>query len=570
MIQDEKIYELASSVLSGNATEQEKHQLETWIGESEEHRQQWLEVAEVWVSATTAQERARYDAVGAWNRFREQHFSTPQAGKYPLPRRRVRRMALRVWTVAATLLLPILLGATIYMAQRMSHLDDHHVAVSTVSGESATFNLPDGTSVVLEENSKLAYNPADFSKGSRKVSFTGVAYFTVTKDKTSPFLIESTDVDVRVTGTAFNLKAGPNHKYDVLSLDEGSVEFIPHASKQASILTPGDEIIYNKETALAAVRHRDVYGNGVAKNLYSRNERLAGNNSFSEGNGTQEKPYVISTPRQLLGMKEVLSANRMTYFVLDSDIDMHNVNWSPLNGPEDGFGNWISFDGRNHVIRNFHTGDVRYKGINYYSSFFGVLCGECRNVGFENVDISSVGMGVGVLGGVIGYSTYPGITVVENCYFTGHITSNAEAGSIAGNVMGKTIIRNCYSNVNVTSMNSYAGGIVGRTGSPVTVQNCFVSGSVSGAHAGGITGGGKHQHTSPSTYSNVLVACNSIFGNKNVFPLGDIPTGDHQDRLLLSPFTIVNGEPSQACCTKQQVHDFASSMRGSWFSDRIN
>lgn len=569
MIQDERIYELASSQLSGNATAEETQQLQQWVDESEEHRQQWLELCELWVSATTAQERSRYDVVGAWNKFHTRYFE-PALAKYPLPRRRVRRTLLRVWTVAATLLLPILLGVTIYLGQRMSHLADYHVAVSTVNGESATFNLPDGTSVVLEENSKLTYDPADFSKGKRRISFTGVAYFTVTKDRENPFLIESTDVDVRVTGTAFNLKAGPNHKYDVLSLDEGSVEFMPHGAHQASILAPGDEIIYNKETTLAAIRHRDVYGNGVARNLYNKDESVSGVNVFVSGNGTQESPYIISNARQLLGMKEVLSANRMTYFELDNDIDMHNINWMPLNGPEDGFRNWISFDGKNHVLSNFHTGDVRYKGINYYASFFGVLCGECRNVGFENVDISSVGMGAGVLGGVIGYNTYPGVTVVEDCYFTGHITSNAEAGSIAGNVMGKTVVRNCYSNVSVTSMNSYAGGIVGRTGSPITIQNCLVGGSVSGVHAGGITGGSKSHQASPSTFSNVAVACNSIFGNKNVFPLGDITNGDHQDRLLLSPYTIINGEPNQACCTRQQLREFTASMRGAWYRDLIN
>ncbi len=560
MIQDERIYELASRWFTGEDTEADRREIKDWLNENEDHYRQWNELSEVWFSATTQEEQARYNTEMAWQRFRRKHFTSNH---------NYRRIAFRIWAVAASLLLPILLGVSIYLANRAQDFSGQIVAVSTISGESATFMLPDGTSVMLEENSNLTYDPSDFYKGERRIRFNGVAYFNVTKNKERPFLIESSDIDVRVTGTAFNLKAGPNHKYDLLSLDEGSVEFIPHGSKRADILAPGDEIIFNKETRLSAIRHRDVYGTGVAQNLYEKNQGTMGAGRFTRGNGTAADPYVISNAQQLVSMKEVLSAGRVTYFELDSDIDMANINWTPLNGPEDGFLNWIDFNGKNHVIRNFHTGDVRYKGINYYSSFFGVLCGACRNVGFENADISSVGMGVGVLGGLIGYSTYPGTTAVEDCYFTGHITTNADAGAIAGNVMGKTLIRGCFTDVNVTSMNSYAGGLVGRISSSLTIRDCMVSGSVSGAHAGGITAGGQDKQTNLSTYSNILVACHSILGNKEIDPIGHFRNGDKQERLLLSPTTIVNGEQHNMGCTTQQLRDFASTMRGVWYKDKL-
>lgn len=565
---DERIYELAANWFTGNATEAEKHEIRVWVEESDAHRREWAELNEIWYSASTDEERARFDTEMAWQRFRLQHFQS-NAKKLRTATPNVRRTLLKVWTVAASIMLPILLGITIFLAWRVEPINNHEVAVSTISGESATFMLPDGTTVMLEENSNLTYDPNNFYKGERRIHFNGVAYFNVTKDKERPFLITSSDVDVRVTGTAFNLKAGPNHKYDLLSLDEGSVEFIPHGSKRADILAPGDEIIFNKETRLSAIRHRDVYGAGVAHNLYEKNQAVVGANRIARGNGTLADPYVISNARQMLCMKEVLSAGKVTYFELENDIDMTNINWTPLNGPEDGFLNWIDFNGNNHVIRKFHTGDVRYKGINYYSSFFGVLCGACRNVGFENVDISSVGMGVGVLGGLIGYNTFPSTTVVENCYFTGHITTNADAGSIAGNVMGKTLIRNCFSNVNVTSMNSYAGGLVGRIASELTIRDCMVGGSVSGVHAGGITAGGQDNHTTPSTFHNILVACQSIFGNKDIEPLGHFRSGDKQERLLLSPATIVNGEQTVTGCSQQQLQEFAASMRGVWYKDKL-
>lgn len=569
MIQDERIYELAGLWLSGETSESEKLEIQEWLAQSEENRNQWQELLEVWYSATTQAERDKYNTDMAWHRFRNRHFAKSETTT-STSRKGISRTLIRVWSIAASILLPIVVGIALFFAQKAAHNGGHEVAVSTISGESATFMLPDGTRVMLEENSNLTYDPSTYCKGERRIQFNGVAYFNVAKDKENPFLIVSSDIDVRVTGTAFNLKAGPNHKYDLLSLDEGSVEFIPHGTNRADILAPGDEIIFNKETRLSAIRHRDVYGTGVAQNLYEKNENAMGINRFTSGNGTSDAPYVISDAKQLLSMKEVLSAGRVTYFELDCDIDMAGINWTPLNGPEDGFLNWIDFNGNNHIIRNFHTGDVRYKGINYYSSFFGVLCGACRNVGFENVDISSVGMGVGVLGGLVGYSTYPGTTYVENCYFTGHITSNADAGAIAGNVMGKTMIRNCFTGVSVTSMNSYAGGLVGRVSSGLTISDCLIGGSVSGIHAGGIMAGGQEKRTSPSQFSNIMVACQSILGNKDVEPLGYFRTGDKQDNLLLSPTTIVNGEQNGLGCSTQQVRNFSSSMRNVWYKDKIN
>ena len=572
MIQDERIYELASLWLSGEANDAEKLEIQQWLDQSEDNRNEWQELLEVWYSATTEEERSTYDTDMAWQRFRHKHFADGQnteAQSQKANGKNIRATLFRIWSVAASLLLPIVIGAAIFFAHQASHTGGQELAVSTVSGESATFMLPDGTRVMLEENSNLTYDPATYCKGERRIKFNGVAYFNVTKDKTNPFLIQSSDIDVRVTGTAFNLKAGPNHKYDLLSLDEGSVEFIPHGASRADILAPGDEIIFNKETRLSAIRHRDIYGTGVAHNLYEKNENAMGINRFTSGNGTSSAPYVISNAKQLLSMKEVLSAGRVTYFELDGDIDMTGINWTPLNGPEDGFLNWIDFNGKNHTIRNFHTGDVRYKGINYYSSFFGVLCGACRNVGFENVDISSVGMGVGVLGGLIGYNTYPGTTYVENCYFTGHITSNADAGAIAGNVMGKTMIKNCFSGVSVTSMNSYAGGLVGRISSGLSISDCLIGGSVSGIHAGGIMAGGQEKRTSPSQFSNIMVACQSILGNKDVEPLGYFRTGDKQDGLLLSPTTIINGEQHNMGCSTQQLRNFTSNMRNVWYKEKI-
>ena len=101
--------------------------------------------------------------------------------------------------------------------------------------------------------------------------------------------------------------------------------------------------------------------------------------SYQQGDGTQDNPYVIMRPAQLDHMHNVLIKDEMVYFVLGADIDMTGYNWKQLNSADNTYRYRINLDGRGHIISNL-TPD----GSKHNPSFFGVLCGECRNVGFLN------------------------------------------------------------------------------------------------------------------------------------------------------------------------------------------
>ena len=77
------------------------------------------------------------------------------------------------------------------------------------------------------------------------------------------------------------------------------------------------------------------------------------------------------------------------------EIDMQGIKWTPLNDAN-GYHKWIDFDGRNHVVKNLTCESGTYR------SFFGVLCGECRNVGFVDANISSSSTGIGIIAGYVG------------------------------------------------------------------------------------------------------------------------------------------------------------------------
>ncbi len=97
--------------------------------------------------------------------------------------------------------------------------------------------LADGTVVTLNADSKIHY-PDRFTGDERQVSLEGEAFFEVAKDSLKPFVVKTNDIDVRVLGTAFNLKAYPD-EHQQTTLVRGAVEVF--LNKQQVILQPGEQ-----------------------------------------------------------------------------------------------------------------------------------------------------------------------------------------------------------------------------------------------------------------------------------------------------------------------------------------
>ena len=125
-----------------------------------------------------------------------------------------------------------------------------------------------------------------------------------------------------------------------------------------------------------------------------------------------------------------------------------------------------------------------------------MLCGNVRNVGFENVNVDCTDTGSGVLGGYMGHNNFTdenGVkmsSTIENVWVTGKLNvTTSYCGGLIGNIGGPSIIKNCYTNLEITSDASYVGGIVGRVRDALTVENVYAAGTMN--KGGGIVGGGQ-------------------------------------------------------------------------------
>nr|WP_321358587.1 FecR domain-containing protein [uncultured Draconibacterium sp.] len=120
---------------------------------------------------------------------------------------------------------------------------------SLVTPRSKVYNLvlADGTKVWLNASSAIKY-PVSFTGDIRKVYLTGEAYFEVAHDKTKPFIVSTSEMDVEVLGTTFNVMAYPEDQTVETTLVTGQVKI--RTGKNKLLLEPGMQATLDKGTRL--------------------------------------------------------------------------------------------------------------------------------------------------------------------------------------------------------------------------------------------------------------------------------------------------------------------------------
>ncbi len=124
--------------------------------------------------------------------------------------------------------------------------------VATIAAQRSTLALPDGSRTDLNARTALF---TDFRHGRRFVRLEkGEAFFSVAKDTTHPFSVETPGGTVRVTGTQFNVRLAPDGHPEVTLL-EGSVEI--QNSLAHLMLKPGQQLSAAGELRTLSARDLD-------------------------------------------------------------------------------------------------------------------------------------------------------------------------------------------------------------------------------------------------------------------------------------------------------------------------
>lgn len=130
-------------------------------------------------------------------------------------------------------------------------------------GNTSEIRLPDGTKVFLNAGSRLVY-PEFFKDKNREVLLVGEAYFEVWENSKQPFIVQTTDLRVKVLGTKFNISAYPSDNVVETVLTEGSVSIEQNNSalfEEDVVLVPGQLAAFNKSSKKSALKtvNTEVY-----------------------------------------------------------------------------------------------------------------------------------------------------------------------------------------------------------------------------------------------------------------------------------------------------------------------
>ena len=162
------------------------------------------------------------------------------------------------------------------------------VRIIAPEGSKTQIVLPDSTHVWLNSGTELQY-PSDFTVQNRRVSMKGECFFDVTKDPDHPFLVDGSNIRVKVFGTRFNINEDIFLHGIEVSLISGKVEVYNQKDELLSKLNPGEQLVYKDGLSKVALAQ-----NPEALASWINNILIFNNQPFDEVINYLEKWYGVT------------------------------------------------------------------------------------------------------------------------------------------------------------------------------------------------------------------------------------------------------------------------------------
>jgi ferric-dicitrate binding protein FerR (iron transport regulator) len=238
--------------LSNEATAEELAEFHNWIESSEENQRYFADFEEIFNATQIIGHKNKFNALDAYHNFQKENKKTNKS------------LLTLLLPIAATLVISFGLSFLYFQYFGGSNSGNELTVIESPSGSKSIVNLPDGTTITLNANSRLEYS-SSFNKENREVYLEGEGYFDVTKSETNKFIVKTSDIEIKVFGTVFNVKSYPEEKTIETTLVEGSIAI--HSAKEE-----GNKKIVQLLPNQSAVFYRKsghVTLNNMAKNSQS-------------------------------------------------------------------------------------------------------------------------------------------------------------------------------------------------------------------------------------------------------------------------------------------------------------
>jgi ferric-dicitrate binding protein FerR (iron transport regulator) len=247
----DRFSQLIARQLSGEASEEELRELQVYLQQHPEAHEFHDIFSEYWKlklqkEDDQIQQEIHFQQVLA---IAENEEEEKQKEKEEFDEHAARVFSIKRMLVAASIIGLLVLGYFVYTSNAEPD-NTKSIALNQVEakkGIRSYLSLPDGTKVWLNSDSKLEYKD-NFNSSIREVTLIGEAYFDVVRDEKRPFIVHTSDIDIKVLGTAFNVKSYPRESSIEATLIHGLIE-ITNKKEPTSpkvLLHPHEKLVYKK------------------------------------------------------------------------------------------------------------------------------------------------------------------------------------------------------------------------------------------------------------------------------------------------------------------------------------
>jgi transmembrane sensor len=304
-MKEEKHWILLSKKVAGEATPEELEELQELLNADPEWKATLENLQEFWASSPVTSEGGKqkrenaysehvsrlkmyvsdFNGADGMSEYDESFFSAP--AKRPFYKRRMIYILAACCITVVALLYPSLASNSKIEKEEKAANSVNEIAISP--GSKSKIQLPDGSQVWINSGSKLTY--AGMMKGrTREVTLDGEAYFDVVKDAAHPFIVHTSGIDIKVLGTAFNVKAYKIEPTIEATLIHGSIEVTNRNRPDAPaiMLKPREKLVFSNDiymegkNVLKAISLSGVNGGRPSSVFITPLKRSIADSSISE------------------------------------------------------------------------------------------------------------------------------------------------------------------------------------------------------------------------------------------------------------------------------------------------
>jgi transmembrane sensor len=246
---------LIAKYLSGDLSQDEIVELKTWISASKENSIYFQQIKNIWDNSDHSIEKKIVDTEKAFRAIKNRVTSRSSSAGF-----------LYFWKkIAAILLIPIIIGNILYFIfggkNYQRNQEPIYNELFAAFGTRSALKLSDGTSVWLNSGSSIRY-PDRFVGNKRIVELKGEAYFEVEHDPERPFIVETSSLSVKATGTKFNVSGYTSADKSEVTLVSGKVEVNltdNNNNIKSTNLDPDQHYTLNKVSGKTSITTEDTY-----------------------------------------------------------------------------------------------------------------------------------------------------------------------------------------------------------------------------------------------------------------------------------------------------------------------